>query len=462
MEFMLTNISKYIIIIFITAYTFYGFRSLGISDVKAKSKIYKKMRNLIFLIHFTGYFVLFINTKNEKIIILYIGQLVIFSLTFFLYTWVYDNLSRLLLNNVILFIVTGLIIITRLSFDMAVKHFAIISLGLIICIFIPIIMSNLKILDKFGWFYAIIGLLALLSVSIIGEEFRGASNWIIIKGFSIQPSEFVKIIFVFAIASLLSYSTEFRHIVKVSALAGAHVLILVFQRDLGGALIFYVCYIIMLYVASKKPGYFIAGLAAGIGAAFVAYYMFKHVRVRVVAWQDPLADTIISNEGYQVSQSLFAISTGGWFGMGLTQGMPTSIPIVESDFIFSAICEELGGIYGICLILIIITTLVMSYNISSKIQGLFYKLIALGLSSILGFQGFLSVGGVTKFIPSTGVTLPFISYGGSSMLSSLAMFAIIEGIFVLNQDRIEEYEKSEQEKNKQKAIKPKKKKKRNR
>ena len=124
--------------------------------------------------------------------------------------------------------------------------------------------------------------------------------------------------------------------------------------------------------------------------------------------------------------------------------MPESIPIVDSDFIFSAICEELGGIYGICLILICINTLIMSFNISSKIQGQFYKLVALGLTSMLGFQAFLSVGGVTKFIPSTGVTLPFVSYGGSSMLSSVIMFAINEGIFVLNQDRIEKYEKSKQ------------------
>ncbi|NMB43598.1 MAG: FtsW/RodA/SpoVE family cell cycle protein, partial [Clostridiales bacterium] len=240
---------------------------------------------------------------------------------------------------------------------------------------------------------------------------------------------------------LLSQSSDFKHLVKVAILAACHVLILVLQRDLGGALIFYVAFLIMLYVATKKAYYFFTGLVAGSLASYLAYNLFSHVRVRVIAWQDPFS--VIDNEGYQVSQSLFAISTGGWFGMGLTQGLPESIPIVDSDFIFSAISEEMGGIYAICLILINITTLIMSYNISAKIQGKFYKLVALGLSSMLGFQGFLSIGGVTKFIPSTGVTLPFISYGGSSLLSCAIMFAIIQGLFILNQDRTQEDRKED-------------------
>ena len=243
---------------------------------------------------------------------------------------------------------------------------------------------------------------------------------------------------------MLTYSTEFKHIVKVTILAAAHVLILVLEKDLGGALIFYIVYLIMLYVATSKSFYFFSGLLAGSGASYIAYHLFNHVRVRVVAWRNPWI--VIDNEGYQVAQSLFAIGTGGWFGMGLTKGLPTSIPVVDSDFIFSAISEEIAGIYGISLILIYISTLIMFFNISSKIQGKFYKLTALGLSSVLAFQGFLSIGGVTKFIPSTGVTLPFISYGGSSMLSSIMIFAIIQGLFIMNQDRIDKNEKSKKEK----------------
>ncbi len=441
MEFIITNISKYIIVILSIIYTYYGFRSFNIKEDYNKRKVNNKMRSLIFLIHLISYFVLITNVKNEKLIVLYIGQVLAFALIFGLYQWVYPNLSRLLLNNVVFFITSGLVIITRLSYDKAVKHSVIIAIAFFISIFIPLFVAKLKVITKLGWLYGLLGIGALISVSIIGSNYRGATNWILIKGFSIQPSEFVKILFVFAVAGLLSQSTEFMHLVKVTILSAIHVLILVLQRDLGGALIFYIAYLIMLYVATRKPFYFFAGLIAGIGASYLAYNLFSHVRVRVIAWQDPFS--VIDNEGYQVTQSLFAISTGGWFGMGLTKGMPESIPIVDSDFIFSAISEEMGGIYAICLILIFITTLIMSYNISTKIQGHFYKLVALGLTSMIGFQGFLSIGGVTKFIPSTGVTLPFISYGGSSMLSCVVMFAIIQGLFILNQDRTKENREEE-------------------
>jgi cell division protein FtsW (lipid II flippase) len=216
-------------------------------------------------------------------------------------------------------------------------------------------------------------------------------------------------------------------------------LILVLEKDLGGALIFFVTYLIMLYIATSQPLYFFAGLGAGCVASYLAYHMFSHVRVRVAAWRDPWK--LIDNEGYQVSQSLFAIGTGGWFGMGLYQGLPTSIPVVDSDFIFSAISEEMGGFFAILLILIYISCFLMFVTISMKIQDLFYKLLALGLSTLYMFQVFLAIGGVTKFIPSTGVTLPLVSYGGSSILSSVIMFSIIQGLFIMNQDRNEKIEK---------------------
>jgi len=158
-----------------------------------------------------------------------------------------------------------------------------------------------------------------------------------------------------------------------------------------------------------------------------------------MAWRNPWA--LIDNEGYQVTQSLFAIGTGGWFGMGLMKGLPTSIPVVTSDFIFSAISEEMGGLFSFCLILICISTFVMFINIAMKLSNHFYKFTALGLSIMYIFQVFLSVGGVTKFIPSTGVTLPLISYGGSSILSSIMMFNVIQGLYVLGQDRNDKIEK---------------------
>ena len=199
----------------------------------------------------------------------------------------------------------------------------------------------------------------------------------------------------------------------------------------------------MLYVATHQFLYVAAGLGSGSVAAVGAYYLFSHVRTRVEAWKDPFA--VYDNGGYQVAQSLFAIGTGGWFGMGLFEGMPDKIPVADEDFIFSAIAEELGLIFALCMILICVSCYVMFLNIAMQLHNMFYKLVALGLGTCYIFQAFLNIGGVTKFIPSTGVTLPLVSYGGSSLLSSLVMFAIIQGLYIVREDEEEDIERRKRE-----------------
>lgn len=143
---------------------------------------------------------------------------------------------------------------------------------------------------------------------------------------------------------------------------------------------------------------------------------------------------------------LFAIGTGGWFGTGLYQGSPNKIPVVEQDFIFSAISEELGGIFAICLIMVCISCFLMFLNIAMQMKEQFYKLVALGLGTVYAFQVFLTIGGVTKFIPSTGVTLPLVSYGGSSLLATMMLFAVIQGLYILRQDEGENNARKKQRK----------------
>lgn len=436
---LITQISKYLNIVFIAIYTYHAFRVFSLTDKDKKDKIYRKMKHIIYLFHFVCYLVMFLNTGSLKVAGLYFAQLVAMTIIFAIYPWVYSNISKFLLNNMMLLLTIGYIMLTRLNFDKAMKQFGIATVSIVFCIMVPIIIEKIKNLRKYGWIYGAIGSATLLSVLFVGVSNYGATNWISIKGFTFQPSEFVKIMFVFCIASLLSKRKDFKYVVLVTALAAVHVLILVFENDLGGALIFFITYLIMLYVATSQPLYFFAGLGAGCIASYLAYHMFGHVRVRVMAWRDPWK--LIENEGYQVSQSLFAIGTGGWFGMGLFKGLPTSIPVVVSDFIFSAISEEMGGFFAILLILICISCFLMFVTIAMKIQDLFYKLLALGLSTLYLFQVFLAIGGVTKFIPSTGVTLPLVSYGGSSILSSIIMFSIIQGLFIMNQDRNEKIEK---------------------
>lgn len=449
---ILIEFSKYVNIVLIIIYTYYAFRVFGIADRNKKNQCFSKMNRIIFMFHFVCHFILYISTKNIKIAMLYLMELLFLILVSFVYQWVYTNLSKLILNNMLFLLTTGFIMLTRLSYSKATKQFLITAATLAICLIVPIMVEKMKWLSKLGWLYGFLGILLLLSVLFLGIKNNGATNWISIAGITVQPSEFVKIIFVFCIASLLSIKNDFRYLVWVTILAAAHVFILVLEKDLGGALIFFITYLVMLYVSTSQPFYFLSGLLAGSAASYLAYKQFSHVRVRVMAWRDPWS--IIDREGYQVSQSLFAIGTGGWFGMGLTKGLPNSIPVVESDFIFSAISEEMGGVFAVCIVLISISCFVMFINIAMKLQNTFYKLIALGLSIIYIFQLFLSIGGVTKFIPSTGVTLPLISSGGSSVLSSIILFCVIQGLYVLNQDRndiIEKTKRNSKRKSKRKA-----------
>ena len=222
-------------------------------------------------------------------------------------------------------------------------------------------------------------------------------------------------------------------------MAGAHVLLLVLERDLGASLILFLTYIIVLYIATGKSFYLFGGLLGGAAASFVAYQLFPHVKVRVSAWLDPWAT--IDSSGYQVAQSLFAIGTGGWFGMGIGKGLPTSIPVGKSDFIFSAISEEFGGIFALWILFLYVSCFILFLTIALRTKEIFYKLVALGLSIMFAVQVFLSIGGVTKFIPSTGVTLPLLSYGGSSVLSTVIVFSILQGIYMMNQNEDGKIEK---------------------
>ncbi len=297
---------------------------------------------------------------------------------------------------------------------------------------IPFFIHKLKFLKSLTWIYAAVGVAALGIVLILGSVTYGSKISYSIGGITFQPSEFVKILFVFFIASALYESQSFLRVALTAVLAGLHVLILVASRDLGSALIFFVVYVMMVFIATGRWLYLLLGSVGGCGAAVLAYHFFSHVQVRVQAWQDPFS--CIDDAGYQITQSLFAISSGGWFGLGLFRGSPTSIPFVEADFVFSAVAEELGIVFSMCVILICISCFIMFMNISVRLQDKFYQLIAFGLGVTYIFQVFLTIGGGTKFIPMTGVTLPLISYGGSSVLTTLIMFFIIEGLYIIRQD----------------------------
>lgn len=437
---LIIDVSRYLMILLIALYTYLNFRFFSYKDEFRQNKVCSRQNLIMFLIHLLAYGIAWMETEDERILVFYGAQVVFFAAYIFLYRLFYRNVSRLLVNNMCLLLSAGLIMLTRISFERAMRQFAIIAAAALATWVIPFVIDRVWQLSRIPWVYGIGGLLFLIVVWLAGTSSYGAQLSLEIGSFSFQPTEFVKISFVFFVAAMFYRSVNLKNVLWVTLISAFHVLVLVFSRDLGSALIFFVTYIFMLFVATGRWICLLAGTGGGTLASMLAYTLFGHVQVRVAAWLDPWAD--IAGKGYQITQSLFAIGTGGWFGMGLYRGMPGRIPVVEKDFIFSAISEELGGVFALCILLICLGCFLQFMMIANKLQAAFYKLIAFGLGVTYIFQVFLTVGGVTKFIPSTGVTLPLVSYGGSSILSTFIIFSILQGLYILkrNQEEEDEYE----------------------
>lgn len=449
MNNIICEISKYISLILMVLYTVKCFSIMASKDEESKKKKLNKQIFYVFMIHFLNYLILYLRLGTTKILIFYAVQIFVAIFYMVMFHSIYKESSRLLTNNSAFLLLIGYIILTRLDFKLAVKQFIFATVGLFICSFIPVIMKKVKTLRNYGTFYGILGIIVLMSVFIpgLGFENYGSRNWIRIAGLTMQPMEFVKILFVLFVASLLVKVNTFKDLFLSAIISAGFMGVLVLEKDLGAAVIFYITYVFMVYLATSRPVFLVGGISLGGVGVFLGYLLFKdslfkHVMVRVAAWKDPFA--YIDTGGYQVSQSLFAIGTGGYVGSGLTTGRANTIPVSESDFIFSAICEEMGVIFGLALILVIVSIFISFVNIAMRQRGAFYKYVAFGFASIYIIQSLLNLGGVTKFIPSTGVTLPLISYGVSSVLSTLVIFSIMQGICVISNKEAAKHEKEKQ------------------
>lgn len=447
---IINEISKYLIIFFMVLYTVKCFTVLKPVKEDKKNRALNVQIFYVFIIHFLCFLTLYLNYMDIKILVFYLFQIVVSVIYMVSYHSIYKKSSRLITNNMSFLLLIGYVMLTRLDFGLAKKQFAFATIMLVITAFIPLMIKKMKNLCNYNVFYAITGIAFLLTVFIpgLGINKYGSRNWIGIGSFSLQPMEFVKIIFVFFLASSFEKANgEFKKMIKTSIVAAVFVLILVMENDLGGAAIFFMIYIMMIYLSTGRLMILVGGLGGIAVLAFAAYKLFanslfSHVVTRIEAWINPFNN--INTGGYQVAQSLFAIGSGGFEGTGLCQGLPTSVPVVSSDFIFAAICEELGVIFGLCLILMYISCFIYFINISMKIRNTFYKNVAFGFSICFIFQTFLNIGGVIKFIPSTGVTLPLVSYGVSSVVSTLIIFGIIQGICVLENSGDVSYEERNQ------------------
>lgn len=372
------------------------------------------------------FFVLYLQSNDLKFVWFGLIQLTAYGVITFVYQKLYPRLSGLLFDNMLLLLCIGSVMLARLDFNGAARQFVIVAVALILALFIPAFIRAMHRLERYGYAYLAIGIVILLLVFFFAGERLGARIWVKIFGVAMQPFEFVKISFIFGVAAVLLRAKGWGGRILGTILAGIHILVLVASKDLGAAVIFAVVYAVLFFCVTGQKRWVFGGVLLAGGACVAAYYLFSHVQVRVLAWRNPFA--VVDNEGYQLAQSLFAIGNGGFFGTGLFQGAPEQIPVVTTDYIFSAVCEELGALFALGLLGIYINCMVLMIRMARKFSEDYYRLVFTGFFALFTTQVLLNVGGVTRMIPSTGVPLPFVSAGGSSAAGMVLMFMLIQGM----------------------------------
>jgi len=308
------------------------------------------------------------------------------------------------------------------------------AVGLVAMLAVAIGLRDDGILRHYKYTWAAAGAVLLVATFQFGKEVNGARLWIDLGPVQFQPGEFIKLVLVVFIAAYLAEPIAIPplpYLLPMLAMFVIVMAIVVFSKDLGTALLFFGIFLTMLFVATGRRSYVLIGILLFLGGAFVAYKLFGHVRVRVDNWLNPFADP--SGAGYQTVQAIYAFGRGGLFGEGLGQGLPTingvlPIPFVQTDFIFAAVAEELGLIGAFALLALMATLVFRGLRVAVLARDDFSTMLAVGLTASLGLQTLIIVGGNLKLVPLTGITFPFVSYGGSSLLASFLMVGLLLAI----------------------------------
>ncbi len=333
----------------------------------------------------------------------------------------------------------GITFVTRLDSNAAMGQIILLFVSVALMVGTLAVVKNLDVVKRYKYTFGVIGIVLLVLPMLIGTEIYGSKLWIKIGSFTFQPGEFAKVFIVLFLAGYLAENRELLSISNHSFLGiklprlrllyplfivwGVCLLVVAFERDLGSALLFYTIFLIMLYVATGRISYVLIGIILLLIGGFGMYQIMGHVRVRFQIWLDPFSDP--QNLGYQIVQSLFSLADGGLFGTGIGKGMPTLIPVVSSDMIFAAIGEEMGLLGGSAVLMLFMLFAVRGLTTAARAKSDLAAFSATGLTAAITFQAFTIVGGVTKLIPLTGVTLPFMSQGGSSLLASFVIVALL-------------------------------------
>lgn len=335
----------------------------------------------------------------------------------------------------------GIAFVTRLRPELAVGQLMWLFVGVACMVAVMALVRNLDKLARYKYTLMLAGFILLISplLPFIGQEIYGSRIWLFIGPFSFQPGEVAKIAIVLFLAGYLAANREMlsvftwrigpfnlpdaRTLLPLLVMWLISIGIVAFEKDLGSALVFFFVFLVMLYVATGKKTYVIAGVLLMAAGAVGLYFVFDHIQVRVATWLDPFADA--QNTGYQLVQTIYSLADGGMFGVGIGRGLAEQIPVVESDFIFAAIGEETGLLGAAGLLLLYLCFAIRGVVTAARAKSDVSSFTAIGLTSIIILQAFIIVGGVTRLIPLTGLTLPFVSQGGSSLLASFISVGLL-------------------------------------
>ncbi len=397
---------------------------------RAKQKM-KPLLTAVAVFFFCAFLMLYFRTGNTECLLLSAVVPLVTVVSALLLSSLFGA-DRLLLSLVSFLADLGVLILYRISPELGIQQAIHCLAGLAVMTVCILLVRNIS-----RWpaliLIAMAASLAMLALPLVaGKEINGAKAWLSIGGYSLQPSEPVKLALLLSVAYVLSR----RQYILAILFSGLCLLLLMLQKDLGTALLYYFAVLIMLYSATGSLLLILLGLAAGAGAAVLGYSMFAHVKVRVAVWQDPWQDA--DHYGYQIVQGLIAMVNGGLWGMGLGQGNAVRIPEAQNDYIFAVIINEFGLVFALAVLLVYALIIVRSVMIARRSTSLMYALLAAGCAGMLGVQAFVIVGGIIKLIPLTGITLPFVSSGGSAMAASMGIAGLIQGVNARNRDVLKE------------------------
>jgi peptidoglycan glycosyltransferase len=346
-----------------------------------------------------------------------------------------------LLPLAVLLNILGFVFIARLDPHLAAAQTVWAAVGIATFVATLVLVRDIRVLERYRYTFALVGIITLLLPVVpgLGREVNGARLWVRVGTLNFQPGEVAKVLLVLFFAAYLVEKREVleyaprrvagipvpaaRHMGPLGLAWGASLVIMIQQKDLGSSLLFFAVFVVMLYVATGRGAWLGLGAVLFSAGAVAGYHLFSHVAVRVRTWLDPWP--VAEGQGFQLVQALYAFGSGGFSGAGLGLGFPDKIPNAPTDFVFAAVAEELGLLGAAAVVAAYLLLVGSGLRIAVRAERPLAKLLATGLTLILGIQTFIILGGVTRLIPLTGITLPFVSYGGSSLVANFAIVALL-------------------------------------